>query len=105
MPSGSGGGYYGIPSSPGSITSTATADVIEQSSESLREWRTPPLWGVSASAPYLHDGRASTLTEAIIYHAGEAKFSVKNYLRQPPEKRIAMIDFLNTLVPPDQDDI
>ena len=105
MPSGSGGGYYGIPSSPGSITSTATADVIEQSSESLREWRTPPLWGVSASAPYLHDGRASTLTEAIIYHAGEAKFSVRNYLRQPPEKRIAMIDFLNTLIPPDQDDI
>ena len=105
MPSGSGGGYYGIPSSLGSITSTATTDVRELSSNSLREWRTPPLWGVSASAPYLHDGRASTLTEAIVYHAGEAKFSVKNFLRLPPEERIALIDFLNTLVPPDQGEI
>src|SRR5207302_2525840 len=29
------------------------------------EWRTPPLWGVADSAPYLHDGRAPTLQEAI----------------------------------------
>src|SRR5262245_59501110 len=32
------------------------------------EWRTPPLWGVADSAPYLHDGRAATLEEAITLH-------------------------------------
>ena len=33
-----------------------------------QEWRTPPLWGVRDSAPYLHDGRATTLEEAIAFH-------------------------------------
>ena len=37
------------------------------------EWRTPPLWGVAASAPYLHDGRAPTLLDAILLHDGQAK--------------------------------
>lgn len=32
------------------------------------EWRTPPLWGCADSAPYLHDGRAATLDEAILWH-------------------------------------
>jgi CxxC motif-containing protein (DUF1111 family) len=32
------------------------------------EWRTPPLWGVADSPPYLHDGRASTLDAAIRLH-------------------------------------
>ena len=36
------------------------------------EWRTPPLWGLRDSAPYLHDGRAATLEEAIELHGGEA---------------------------------
>src|SRR5262249_6498687 len=35
------------------------------------EWRTPPLWGVADSAPYLHDGRANTLEDAIRMHAGQ----------------------------------
>ena len=33
----------------------------------------PPLWGVGSSAPYLHDGRAVTLTEAILWHRGEGE--------------------------------
>ena len=66
-----------------------------------QEWRTPPLWGVRASAPYLHDGRASTLTEAILYHGGEALPSVKNFLRLSPAKRTAVVEFLHTLEPPD----
>ena len=65
-----------------------------------QEWRTPPLWGVSQSGPYLHDGRASTLTEAILYHGGEAKFSVQRYLQLPPADRIALVEFLRTLIPP-----
>jgi hypothetical protein len=38
-----------------------------------QEWRTPPLWGLSDSAPYLHDGRAETVLEAIAQHGGEAE--------------------------------
>lgn len=38
-----------------------------------RQWLTPPLWGVSASGPYLHDGRASTIEAAILSHGGEAQ--------------------------------
>src|SRR5262249_50089952 len=36
-----------------------------------REWRTPPLWGLRDSAPYLHDGRAATIAHAITFHDGE----------------------------------
>ena len=43
------------------------------------EWRTPPLWGVADSAPYLHDGRAKTLEEAITMHGGQGARSAKNY--------------------------
>jgi CxxC motif-containing protein (DUF1111 family) len=43
------------------------------------EWRTAPLWGVSSVAPYLHDGRASTLLEAILLHGGEGASSRKGF--------------------------
>ncbi|MGB7347706.1 MAG: di-heme oxidoredictase family protein, partial [Pirellulaceae bacterium] len=48
------------------VTSQMTWDALQ------REWRTPPLWGVADSAPYLHDGRAKTLHEAVLWHGGEA---------------------------------
>jgi mono/diheme cytochrome c family protein len=44
---------------------------IEEGSAGGRELRTPPLWGLAHSAPYLHDGAASTLTAAIAGHHGE----------------------------------
>ena len=36
------------------------------------EWRTPPLWGFRDSGPYLHDGRAETLDQAVALHGGES---------------------------------
>ena len=45
------------------------------------EWRTPPLWGVADSAPYLHDGRAATLEDAIKLHGGQAKKSAERFSR------------------------
>ena len=36
-------------------------------------YRTPPLWGVADTAPYLHDGRALTITDAIEAHGGEGR--------------------------------
>ena len=65
-----------------------------------REWRTPPLWGVADSAPYLHDGRAETLDSAIRWHAGEVQDSVALYRSLPAEKREQLIDFLKSLRSP-----
>jgi CxxC motif-containing protein (DUF1111 family) len=86
-----GSGYGG-----GSISIASTADI----SELQREWRTPPLWGVRDSAPYLHDGRAGTLEEAIAWHGGEAEESVEKFNDLLVTDRASLVAFLNTLVAP-----
>lgn len=64
------------------------------------EWRTPPLWGVARSAPYLHDGRAATLDEAIRLHGSQGRSSASRYadLRTPEQQQL--IAFLKTLDTP-----
>ncbi|MGI8979571.1 MAG: di-heme oxidoredictase family protein [Pirellulaceae bacterium] len=62
-----------------------------------QEWRTPPLWGVAHSAPYLHDGRAATLLEAIALHGGEAKATTARFLELPTTERLALLEFLSCL--------
>lgn len=69
-------------------------------SETSQEWRTPPLWGVRDSAPYMHDGRAETLLEAISLHGGEAAGSRDRFLSSDLEARKDLLLFLNTLVAP-----
>jgi CxxC motif-containing protein (DUF1111 family) len=67
------------------------------------EWRTPPLWGlglaqdVAEGATFLHDGRARTLTEAILWHGGEAAASSAAFRRAPRADREALLAFLATL--------
>jgi cytochrome c peroxidase len=56
------------------------------------------LWGVGSTAPYLHDGRATTLTEAIIEHGGEAAASRNAFLARTHDDQAALIAFLNNLV-------
>ena len=65
-----------------------------------QEWRTPPLWGVRDSAPYLHDGRAETLLEAIAMHDGEAAGTRDRFLSLSFADRQAILAFLNSLVAP-----
>jgi CxxC motif-containing protein (DUF1111 family) len=48
------------------------ADGVIQGDATGSEFRTQPLWGLTAVGPYLHDGRASTIEEAILLHGGEA---------------------------------
>ena len=68
-----------------------------------REWRTAPLWGigltkvVSGHENYLHDGRARTLMEAIMWHGGEAAASRKKVREMSPESRNALVAFLKSL--------
>jgi CxxC motif-containing protein (DUF1111 family) len=64
------------------------------------EWRTPPLWGVADSAPYLHDGRAVTLEEAIRLHAGQAALAAQRFSDSSPRKQRQLIAFLQTLRAP-----
>jgi CxxC motif-containing protein (DUF1111 family) len=64
-----------------------------------REWRTPPLWGVADSAPYLHDGRAATLEAAIEAHGGEAEASREAYGQLPRGAQVELLDFLRALGP------
>ncbi|GAA4453867.1 di-heme oxidoredictase family protein [Novipirellula rosea] len=65
-----------------------------------QEWRTPPLWGVRDSAPYMHDGRAETLLEAIAVHEGEASATRDRFLKLPLADRRAVLAFLETLAAP-----
>jgi CxxC motif-containing protein (DUF1111 family) len=69
-----------------------------------REWRTPPLWGLGlvdkvlgGRAGYLHDGRAQSVEEAIIWHGGEAKTSRDAFLEMSADQRSSMLEFLSSL--------
>lgn len=68
-----------------------------------REWRTPPLWGIgltqtiSEQQRYLHDGRARSLTEAILWHGGEAKVARRRFEALPASQRRALLAFLESL--------
>jgi CxxC motif-containing protein (DUF1111 family) len=69
------------------------------------EWRTPPLWGVAHSGPYLHDGRALTLDDAIRMHGGQAEPSARRYRELPEADRRAMMKFLMSLIAPDSPEL
>jgi CxxC motif-containing protein (DUF1111 family) len=67
------------------------------------EWRTPPLWGigliddVNGSRFLLHDGRARTLEEAILWHAGEAERARQAFRTADADWRAALLAFLEAL--------
>ena len=68
-----------------------------------REWRTPPLWGiglteaVSGHMLLLHDGRARTLLEAILWHGGEADTAKQRVANMTQDERGALLAFLRSL--------
>ncbi|WP_295810772.1 di-heme oxidoredictase family protein [uncultured Nitratireductor sp.] len=67
------------------------------------EWRTPPLWGigltatVNAEATFLHDGRARTLLEAVLWHGGEAQAARDRVVEMEMRDRDNLIRFLESL--------
>lgn len=68
-----------------------------------KEWKTRPLWGLgltsvtSGHTSLLHDGRARTITEAILWHDGEAKKSQDDFKTLSTADREALLKFLNAL--------
>ncbi|MGF1909863.1 c-type cytochrome [Vibrio kasasachensis] len=68
-----------------------------------REWRTPPLWGlgyteeVNGHTYFLHDGRARSVMEAVLWHGGEAEVAKQKVLKLNASEREALLAFLNSL--------
>ncbi len=87
-----GGGYYGEPIIPVAGTTVEGPGPTE--------WRTPPLWGVADSAPYMHDGRAATLEQAIQLHGGQGTRSAANFAALAPWQQVELVAFLKTLRAP-----
>ena len=79
------------------------ADNLGEGNASGSQWRTSPLWsigltpGESGGEAYLHDGRARTLEEAILWHDGEAAASREAFQAMSATDRAALIDFLKSL--------
>ncbi|MBX2858207.1 MAG: hypothetical protein KTR17_06060 [Cellvibrionaceae bacterium] len=67
------------------------------------EWRTAPLWGlgltniVNPNAGYLHDGRARSISEAILWHGGEAEPAQQRYLAMSAAEREQLHAYLESL--------
>ncbi|MEG9862520.1 MAG: di-heme oxidoredictase family protein [Parvularculales bacterium] len=79
------------------------ADGLPEGAATGSEWRTSPLWGiglteqVSGHTNFLHDGRARSLLEAILWHGGEAQPQRDAVTKLRPEDRAALIKFLESL--------
>lgn len=79
------------------------ADGRPEKAASGREWRTAPLWGigltetVSGHTLLLHDGRARSLLEAILWHGGEAQGARDAVVAMPKTERDALLKFLESL--------
>lgn len=79
------------------------ADGVAEAGALGSEWRTPPLWGlgllpvVSGEMRLLHDGRARSPEEAILWHGGEAAPAVRRFMALPRASREALTMFLATL--------
>ena len=84
-------------------TGEGLADNRPEGEASGNEWRTPPLWGigltkiVSGHTLFLHDGRARNLTEAILWHGGEAQASRDAFTKLSKADRDALIAFVSSL--------
>jgi CxxC motif-containing protein (DUF1111 family) len=67
------------------------------------EWKTPPLWGigliedVNGERFLLHDGRARTIEEAILWHGGEAEPSMETFRTAAADDRSDLVAFLESL--------
>ena len=68
-----------------------------------REWRTPPLWGIGLTTNvnghtyFLHDGRARSILEAILWHGGEADSAQQKVVALSKKERLQLLEFVRSL--------
>jgi len=79
------------------------ADGRPDGNASGREWRTAPLWGiglvetVNKHTRFLHDGRARTIQEAILWHGGEAEEAKNSFIQLDIDAREKLLEFISSL--------
>src|SRR5262249_38954931 len=88
-----GGGSYGERPLP-------VSDSSGDDGPAPSEWRTPPLWGVADSAPYLPDRPAPTLLDAIQMHGGQGQRAAERFARLSTAEKDLLIGFIKTLRAP-----
>jgi CxxC motif-containing protein (DUF1111 family) len=79
------------------------ADSYPQGVATAQEWRTAPLWGVglvdsmNKDVRYLHDGRARSLEEAVLWHGGQGSASRDRFKAMSADDRQKLIEFVRSL--------
>ena len=76
----------------------ALGEEIDEGYVGASVFLTENLWGVGSTAPYLHDGRATTLAEAILHHGGEAQTSRDLFASMSTTEQSDVIAFLDNLI-------
>jgi len=74
------------------------AEEIDEVGTGKSVFLTRSLWGAGSTAPYLHDGRAASLAEAILEHGGEAQTARNNFAAASTTAQQHLVAFLNNLV-------
>jgi len=74
-----------------------TGDGIPQAAAKPEEIRTPALWGLRFRRPFLHDGSAATIDDALRRHEREAETARSGFLRLSTEDRAHLLSFLRSL--------
>ena len=74
-----------------------TGDGIQQEAGAPEEIRTPALWGLRSRRPFLHDGSAATIQDAIRRHAEEAELARRRFDESSDDAKAALIAFLTSL--------
>lgn len=73
------------------------ADGFLQGSATSGEFRTAPLWRVADRQHFLHDGRATSIREAIEAHGGQASAARERFRASSPSQQLALLDFLGCI--------
>jgi hypothetical protein len=76
---------------------TVLADTKDFNQIKANQFITAPLWGIGVAAPYLHDGRARTLQDAILAHAGDAQAVRNSFAVLTADQQAQIVEFLLTL--------
>ncbi len=76
---------------------TLDTEQLVQAGVPTRMWLTKKLWGFASEPPFLHHGRATTITEAILWHGGEGQASRDAFAALSPDDQADLIEFLKTL--------
>lgn len=80
---------------------TLDDEEVIQSGVPTDQWMTRRLWGFASEPPFLHNGRALLVSEAILAHGGEAEAAKTRFEQLPEEERDAIVEFLKSLQIPE----